>query len=168
LAAHLPVAFVKPFQVSSVLDCISHVPISRQSKWPHLEMASCWTLSEHPPCSHIWHTCQPGYTPQRHGPHTHFEFIYPWAHLPASSAHKLAHALSTRTKVHLSGVVPFCCISWKSSTVFSCCPTLAYLASLLFHEKMSNCTVPGAMETSFDATHGGFCGSSSQSSSCVF
>ncbi len=46
LAAHLPVAFVKIVQVPSALACISHVPISWCSKWPHLER---WNLVEHSP-----------------------------------------------------------------------------------------------------------------------
>ncbi len=40
-----PVAFVKIVPGPSSLACISHVPILwRCSKWPHFEMASCWTL----------------------------------------------------------------------------------------------------------------------------
>ncbi len=35
--------------------------------------------------------------------------------LPSWSAPKLAHALSTGTKEKLSRLMPFCCISWKSS-----------------------------------------------------
>ncbi len=35
-------------------------------KQPHLKMAFCWTLSTHPPCSHILHTCQPSNSPQKH------------------------------------------------------------------------------------------------------
>ncbi len=88
--------------------------------------------------------------------------------LPSSRVPKLAHALSIRTKVNLSGVlVPLCFISWKSSTVFSCCPALTYLASFLFHEKLSNCAVPGAMEANFTPTHGGLYRSWSQSPSCI-
>jgi len=41
---HLPVAFVEIVQVPSALAHISHVPLSWCSKWPHFEMASCWTL----------------------------------------------------------------------------------------------------------------------------
>jgi hypothetical protein len=36
-----------------------HVPISWLSKWPHFEMAFCWTFSAHPQYSNILHTCQP-------------------------------------------------------------------------------------------------------------
>jgi hypothetical protein len=78
-------------------------------------------------------------------PTLNYLFMSPSAPSAASSAHKLAHALSSGTKVHLSGVVPFCCISWKSSTVFSCCPTLAYLASLFYSTKrcpIVQCLVP--------------------------
>jgi hypothetical protein len=37
--------------------------------------------------------------------------------LPSSSAHKLAHASITGTKVNLSGPMSFSYISWKSSIV---------------------------------------------------
>ncbi len=69
--------------------------------------------------------------------------------------------------MNLLGVMPFFCISWKSAIVFSCCPALPYLASLVFHENRSNCTVPGAMAASFASTHGGFLRSPIQSESCV-
>ncbi len=46
-------------------------------------------------------------------------------------------------------------------------PALTYLASLLFHEKRSDCIVLGAMTASFASTHGGFHRSRSQSASCV-
>jgi len=87
--------------------------------------------------------------------------------LPSSSAGKLAHALSTRTKVNLSGLIPSCFICWKSLIVFSYCPAFTYLASL-FHEKMLNCTVLGAIAASSASTHGGFKLSLSQSPSHVF
>jgi hypothetical protein len=69
--------------------------------------------------------------------------------------------------VNVLGVMPFFCISWKSAIVFSCCPTLSYLASLVFHENRSNFTVPGAIAPSFTSTHGGFLRSPIQSESCV-
>jgi len=75
-AAHRPVAFVKIVQVPSALPCISHVPISWCSKWPHLEMESCWTLSKHPQRSHILHTCQPSYSPQRHQTDNHIGWAW--------------------------------------------------------------------------------------------
>ncbi len=36
------------------------------SKWPHYMMAACRTLSNHPPCYHTLHTCQPSQSTQRH------------------------------------------------------------------------------------------------------
>jgi len=91
-----------------------------------------------------------------------------WARSPSSSACKLAHALRTGTKVNLPGLIRFCCISQESWIVFSYCPALTYLASFLFHEKLSNSRVPGARAASFASTHGGFCRSQSQSAPCVF
>ncbi len=41
-------------------------PLAWHSKRPHHVRASCWTLSKPPPCSHILHTCQQGYSPQWH------------------------------------------------------------------------------------------------------
>jgi len=64
--------------------------------------------------------------------------------------------------------MPFFCICLKSSIVFSFPPVLTYFASLLFHEKMSICTVPGAIAATSAATHGGFLRSLSHSASCVF
>lgn len=57
---------------------------------------------------------------------------------------------------------------WKSSNVFSCCPVLTYLASFLFHEKVSNCIVLGAIAASSATTHDGFRLSTSQSASPIF
>jgi hypothetical protein len=34
---------------------------------------SCWTLSEHRPCSHVEYTCQPSYSLQTHLNPTHFQ-----------------------------------------------------------------------------------------------
>ncbi len=68
------VAFVGIVPVPSVLPHISHVPLSQRSKLPCCEMASCWTLSKHPPCSHILHTCQPSYSPHRHLNPTHIQW----------------------------------------------------------------------------------------------
>ncbi len=70
--------------------------------------------------------------------------------------------------MNLSGLSPSCCICWKSSIVFSGWPAFTYLASLLFHENLSNCTVPGANAANSASTQGGFWGSSSQRASCVF
>ncbi len=106
--------------------------------------------------------------PQRH--HAQSQPESPPVHectLPTSNAHRLAHALRTGTKVNLSGVMPSCCICWKSCMVFSGCRALTLSLELFIHEKMFNCNVPGAIAASFTATHGGFCGSSSQSACCV-
>jgi hypothetical protein len=93
--------------------------------------------------------------------------ISSWTHLPFSIAHKLAHALSAGRKVNLLGLMPACCIFWKSSIIFSYCPALTYLMSLLVHEELCNCTVPGAILASSASTHAGFCWLSSQSAACV-
>ncbi len=70
-----------------------------------------------------------------------------WACLPSSSAPKLAQVLTTRTKVNLLlGVVPSWLYFLENSTIFSCCPAFTYLASFPFHEKLTNCVLPGAME----------------------
>ncbi len=76
--------------------------------------------------------------------------------LPSSCACKFARALSTWTKVRLSGGMPSCCICWKSCLIFSYCPVLAYLASLAFQWKMLNCKVHGAIAANSTSTHGGF------------
>jgi hypothetical protein len=60
----------------SALAHISHVRISCHSKWPHLDMGSCWTLSKHQPaCSHTLHSCHPSYSPQRLLNPIHFEWF---------------------------------------------------------------------------------------------
>ncbi len=137
-------------------------------KWPYYVMASCWTLSEHLLCSYIWHTCQPVYSPTKGSASQPLWMISSWACQPSSSASELAHPLSTRMKVNMSGFVPFCCICWKNLTVFSCCLALTYLTSLLFHEKLFNFTLPGAMAAAFAQTHKGFCQLTSQSAFCIF
>jgi len=47
--------------------------------------------------------------------------ICSWAHLPSSSATKLAHAFTTPTKVTESGFTPSCCICENSSSAFCPC-----------------------------------------------
>ncbi len=116
-------------------------------------MASCRTFSKHPQCCHILHTCQRGHTSQRHH---------------SSSAPKQAYALITRTQVNLLGLILSCCISSKSCITISGCPSFKNLVSFLFHVKMFNCTVLGAIAAIFAATHGRFHQSSSQRASCVF
>jgi hypothetical protein len=81
---------------------------------------------------------------------------------------KLKHALNTATKVNLSRVMPFCCISWKSSMVVSWSLASTYLASHLFHENMSKSIVPGGKAASFSPTRGGFCTSPSHSAPYAF
>ncbi len=113
----------------SALACISHVPISWCSKWPHLEMESCWTLSKHPHCSHILHTCQPSYSPQRHQTDNHIGWA--WTSLLFSSAPKSAHALITWTKVNVAALIPSRCIFWKGCIIFSGCSILHIFCKLL-------------------------------------
>ncbi len=62
--------------------------------------------------------------------------------LPTSSARRLAHALRTGTKVNLSGVMPSCCICWKSCIIFSGCQALTLSLSFFFHEKMVQLQCP--------------------------
>jgi hypothetical protein len=45
---------------------------------------------------------------------------------------------------------------------------LTYLTSLLFHEKLFNFRLPGAMSATFAHTHKGFCQLTSQSAFCIF
>jgi hypothetical protein len=44
---------------------------------------------------------------------------------------------------------------------------LAYLTSLLLHEKLFNFTLPGAMAATFAHTHKGFCQLTSQIAFCI-
>jgi hypothetical protein len=102
-----------------------------------------WHLVEHPehPCSYMWQKCQQGYNPQRHQPHNHFELRVHEPACPLQVLINLHMHWAPEQKVNWSRVMPFCCISWKSSIVFSCCPALTtYLASHLFNEKQSSDT----------------------------
>ncbi len=58
--------------------------------------------------------------------------ICSWAHLPSSSATKLAHAFSTPTKVTESDLKPCCCICWNSSNSFWPCPHFTCPNIMLF------------------------------------
>ncbi len=127
-------------------------------------MASCWTLAKQPQCSNILHTYQPSYSPQRFETTLNGLFM----NKPAVFYSKPAHALITWTKVNLSGHIPPHCICRKYCTAFSDCPSFTYFVSFLFHAKMLNCTVPGAIAAIFAAIHSGFHMSSSQSASHVF
>jgi len=65
----------------------SHVPISWQSKLPHFEMVSCWTLFKQPVkaatfCIHV-HQAAPQ---QRHQTHNEFEWYVPWTSVPVSKS----------------------------------------------------------------------------------
>ncbi len=73
LAALLPVAFLYIVPMPSVLALISQVLTTWHSKRLRLLRSSCWTLLQHPPCFHIWHTCQQGYCPQKRQTHNHFQ-----------------------------------------------------------------------------------------------
>jgi hypothetical protein len=66
--------------------------------------------------------------------------------------------------VNLSGLIPSCCIHWKSCIAFSGCPSFTHFLSFFFRAKMFNCTVPGAISP---ATQVRFCWSWIQSASYV-
>jgi hypothetical protein len=82
---------------------------------PHLEIASCLTLSEHHLCWHIWLTCQSGYSSQRHRTHTCFEWsahehvcplpVQPHWHMHLASLHKW-RGLTTHLCVEFVETVP--------------------------------------------------------------
>jgi hypothetical protein len=78
--------------------------------------------------------------------------------------------LSTQIKLSVSGIMsPSCYICWKSSIDFSSYwPILKYLASFVFHEKMCNCIVPGAIGATSAFTHVGFLSSCQSASPPVF
>ncbi len=73
----------------------------------------------------------------------------------------------TWTKGNLSRLIPSHCGCWKSWIAFSGCLSFTYFVSFLFHAKMLNCTVPGAIAAISAATHGGNHQSSFLSTSCV-
>jgi len=92
-----------------------------------------WHLVEHSPsilnaptfCIHV----------NRAIPHKDIGLKTSLNNLSPSSDLTLAHALITWTKVNLSGLIPFCCICWKTWITLSGCPFLTYFVSFLFHEK---------------------------------
>jgi len=88
-----------------------------------------------------------------------------WTSLLFASASKSPHALITWTNLNLPGLIPSCCICWKSCITFSYCPSFTFFVSFLFYAKMFNCTVPGAIAAISAATHGRFHQSSSHRSS---
>jgi len=82
--------FMHPFKclrASLAWPCIAYPPIMAFQS-----LASCWTLSEHHPGFHIWHTCPPSYSPQKLPDSQTLWRIYSWAHLTLWSAPGLAHA----------------------------------------------------------------------------
>jgi len=81
--------------------------------------------------------------------------------LPSSCAPKPTHALVIWTKVIFSRIIPSCHILQKGCITSSDCPSFSYFVSFLFHLKMLNYTMPGAIAAIFAATPGGFCRSSS-------
>jgi hypothetical protein len=97
-----------------------------------------------------------------------FWLICSWTCLPSLSAYNRAHTLTTWIKVNLLGLVPFRSICWKNYSAFSSCPSFTYVLSFLFHAKMCNCTMLGAIATILAATHGGLHWSSSHNASSVF
>jgi hypothetical protein len=137
-------------------------------QWPHFEMASCWTISKHPQCSHILHTCPLSYSPQRHQTHNEFEqAVYEQAcHLQMFV--KQHNALISWIKVNLLGLTPCCRICWKSCITISSRPSFTCFVSFRLHANTLNCTIPGAFAAISAATHGEFRRSSTQSASHVF
>jgi hypothetical protein len=90
--AWLPTFVSHPFVQNSsstfCLACISHM-----SQVTHFKMASCWTLSKHPQCSHICiHVHQA--TPHKDIKPQALWQSCSWTSLPSSSVLKPAHALS--------------------------------------------------------------------------
>jgi hypothetical protein len=81
--------------------------------------ASFWTLCKHPPCSHILHTCQPGYS-RKTSDSQPLWIICSWVSLPSFRATTPAHAFSTPPKVTRSGCKPSSCIHWNNSSAL--CP----------------------------------------------
>jgi hypothetical protein len=104
-------------------------------------METCWTFSKHPQHSHILHTCQPSYSPERHHTLNHFEQTV------HEQACHLQEFLSSTSVNHLNNSALVrthpCWISWKSCITFSSCPSL--FVSFWFHPKMFNCTLPGCL-----------------------
>ncbi len=91
------------------------------SKRPHHVITSCWTVSKHLPCSHILHTCQPSYLPQKYLNPIHFD----WSpHEPTCplSVQLCWHMHSALPKVTESSCTPSCCIHGNSSSALWPCP----------------------------------------------
>ncbi len=80
---------------------------------------------------------------------------------------KTGTCIVTWTKWNLSRLIPSHCGCWTSWIAFSGCPSFTYFVSFLFHAKMLNCTVPGAIVAISAATHGRNHRSSFLSTSCV-
>jgi hypothetical protein len=99
------------------------------SRWLFIEH-SCSTLNAPTFCIHV----------NQATPHKDFRLTTTWS----LSAHKLAHALITWTKVNFSGIIPSHCICWKSCITFSGRPSFKYFVSIWFHAKISIslCLVP--------------------------
>ncbi len=97
-------AFVKRGVTTFTLAHILHVPIPWQSKWPHFELASCWTLSKHFQWSHILRTCQPSYyIPTKTLESRPAWMIYSWTCMPSSKGTTLPHTFNTPTKLRKFG-----------------------------------------------------------------
>ncbi len=140
---------------SSFLQSFKHLswPTSWHSKQSDHVWSSCWTL-----CSSAMHTF---------GIHlckatTHIDV---WRQPLQELIHQCIH-LRTCMKVNISRTMLCCCIGWKSPTLFSCCPALTYLASLVFQEMLITFRVPGDITSSLASTHGGFKLLFKQSTSC--
>ncbi len=124
-------------------------------------MASCWTLSKPPQCSH------------QAIAHKDIRLTTTLNELfmnkPTVFKPKPGHALITWTKVNLSGIIPSRCICWKSCITSSSCPSFHKFCKLPIPWKNIQLhSVPGAIAAISAANHGRFHWPSSQSASCVF
>lgn len=105
-------------------------------------MASYWTLSEHPTCSRIWHTCWPGYTLQQHHPHNHYELSI---HEPPYALQVLVNwqmLWALEQKWSCQDFMLLSCVSWKSSIAFSCWPALTSSVIKLSNAPHWNSKIP--------------------------
>jgi len=122
LAVHLHTSVQKDLELPYHAH-VWHVLYIWHSKWPYPEMASCWTLSKHPPCSHILHAVHQATPTQRYLNPIHFQ----WSaheHTYLLQGRLTTHAFSTPTKVTEFGHTPSCCNCQNSSSVF--CPCLHF------------------------------------------
>ncbi len=89
---HTFLAFVEIVEVPSSNAHILHVLIPWHSTWPHYMMASCRTLSKHPPCSRK--DISTKLFPTKTSDQQSLSMRCSWRHLPSSSATTLVDALA--------------------------------------------------------------------------